>query len=52
MTGSAAHERCVGCGAMDEELAGPCVLYEVCHSTVPVDADGQLLSSENKPNEE
>lgn len=38
------HERCLGCGAMDEELEDPtCVSYGVLHSTVSVDEHGQLL---------
>lgn len=39
------HERCVGCGAMDDELEGPCVLYGVMHSTVTVDEDGNISPS-------
>lgn len=37
------HYRCNGCGAMDEELDGPCVLATVAHGVVAVDAEGQVL---------
>lgn len=37
------YERCPGCGAWDEELAGPCVGYGFSHHPVSVDRFGDSL---------
>jgi hypothetical protein len=36
------YARCIGCGAMAEELRGECVLYGVMHSETSVDRYGRL----------
>lgn len=36
------HTRCVGCGAMDEEMKEECVIYGAGHSDVTVDRFGEL----------
>lgn len=36
------HSRCIGCGSMDEDLKGECVLYGVPHSEVTVDRFGEM----------
>jgi hypothetical protein len=36
------YTRCIGCGAMAEELQGECVLYGVMHSETSVDRYGRL----------